>query len=48
MPTSSLTGKGDLRINGVPTKGSWELKLSRDHVDATTFADENKTYLTGM
>jgi len=45
---SSLTGKGDLRINGIPTKGEWELKLTRDYVDATVFGDTNKTYLAGM
>ena len=51
MPTStksSLTGQSDLRINGMPVSGEWELRLTDDYVDATTFGDTNKTYLAGQ
>lgn len=29
-------------------KAEWTLNLGRDYVDATTFGDTNKTYLTGL
>lgn len=32
----------------VATKSEWTLNLGRDYVDATTFGDTNKTYLTGL
>lgn len=32
----------------VATKSEWTLSLGRDYVDATTFGDTNKTYLTGL
>lgn len=32
----------------VMTKTSWTLNLGRDYVDATTFGDTNKVYLTGL
>lgn len=47
-PSTALTGKGDLRINGIPTTGEWKLELNRDYVDATTFGEVNKKYLAGM
>jgi hypothetical protein len=32
----------------VAAKASFTLNLGRDYVDATTFGDSNKTYLTGL
>lgn len=32
----------------VAAKSEWVLNLGRDYVDATTFGDTNKTYLTGL
>lgn len=53
---TKLHGKnGAIYINGpkgtgtkVATKSEWTLNLGRDYVDATTFGDTNKTYLTGL
>ena len=38
-------GGGALKV---ATKAEWTLNLGRDYVDATTFGDTNKTYLTGL
>ena len=53
---TKLHGKnGAIYINGpkgsgtkVAAKAEWTLNLGRDYVDATTFGDTNKTYLTGL
>lgn len=46
---------GAIYINGpkgtgvkVAAKSGYTLNLGRDYVDATTFGDKNKTYLTGL
>lgn len=38
-------GGGALKV---AAKAEWTLSLGRDYVDATTFGDTNKTYLTGL
>lgn len=40
--------KGGAGATKVATKSEWTLNLGRDYVDATTFGDTNKTYLTGL
>ena len=53
---TKLHGKnGALYVNGpkgtgtkVATKAQWDLNLSRDYVEVTTFGDTNKTYLAGL
>lgn len=54
---TKLHGKnGAIYVNGpkggggtkVAAKSAWTLNLGRDYVDATTFGDTNKTYLTGL
>ena len=53
---TKLHGKnGAIYLNGakgtgtkVANKTEWTLQRNRDYVDATTFGDTNKTYLTGL
>jgi hypothetical protein len=53
---TKLHGKnGAIYVNGakgsgtkVATKSQWDLNLSRDYVDVTTFGDTNKTYVAGL
>jgi hypothetical protein len=53
---TKLHGKnGAIYLNGpkgsgtkISAKSEWTLNLGRDYVDATTFGDTNKTYLTGL
>lgn len=40
--------KGGAGTTKVATKSEWTLNLGRDYVDATTFGDTNKTYLSGL
>ena len=40
--------KGGSGATKVAAKSEWTLNLGRDYVDATTFGDTNKTYLTGL
>lgn len=40
--------KGGVGALKVAAKSEWTLNLGRDYVDATTFGDTNKTYLTGL
>lgn|SRR6478609_7961658 len=40
--------KGGAGASKVAAKSEWTLSLGRDYVDATTFGDTNKTYLTGL
>lgn len=40
--------KGGAGASKVAAKSEWTLNLGRDYVDATTFGDTNKTYLTGL
>jgi hypothetical protein len=40
--------KGGSGASKVAAKSEWTLSLGRDYVDATTFGDTNKTYLTGL
>ena len=40
--------KGGSGAQKVAAKAEWVLNLGRDYVDATTFGDTNKTYLTGL
>ena len=53
---TKLHGKnGAIYVNGpkgtgtkVATKSQWDLSMSRDYVDVTTFGDTNKTYVAGL
>lgn len=43
--TAAKGGSGSVKV---AAKSEWTLNLGRDYVDATTFGDTNKTYLTGL
>jgi hypothetical protein len=53
---TKIHGKnGAIYVNGpkgtgtkVAAKSQWDLNLSRDYVDVTTFGDTNKTYVSGL
>jgi hypothetical protein len=46
--TTTRSDKGTLTINGERVLTEWDLKLSREYVDATVFGDVNKDYLVDL